>query len=498
MEEAYKIELVNITKDFPGVRALDNVSIRVRKGTIHAIVGENGAGKSTLMKIINGSYTPDSGSIILDGKKTSIKSPLDAMDRGIAMIYQELSYFPELSIQENIYMGRFPDSRIKWFVNWKETGKKVGEMFAQHGLNYDPRMAIKNLSVSDIQMLEIMKAVSINANLIIMDEPTSAISSREIDILFKKIRQMKEDGISILYISHKLEEIFEIADEITVMRDGKVITTGPKEKFDNDSLIAAMVGREIRNIYPKEFVPIGGPILQVRNLCSTGVFMDVNLDIKKGEIVGIAGLVGAGRTELARALSGSDPITSGQILLEGNPVVLTSISSAIGQGLVMVSEDRRLFGIVGCRSIKDNILLAKHRITKGLFVREKESSRIAAQIAKELNVKAPSLYVQAEALSGGNQQKVVLAKWLLVDTKVLILDEPTRGIDVGAKYEVYKIIVELARKGVAIALISAEMPELIGMADRIYVMCKGRFITHFERAEFSQERIMKYATGGKD
>ncbi len=497
MSTTYKLELTHVTKQFPGVRALDRVSIRVKKGSVHAIVGENGAGKSTLMKIINGMYKPDEGIITLDGKDIVIKNPIIARMYGIAMIHQELSFYPDLSIVENFFMGDFPSAHIKSFVDWKVAKRKVKELFEKENLHYDPDMLVKHCSVSDIQMLEILKAISHNAQIIIMDEPTSAISKRETAILFHKIEELRQQGISILYISHKLEEIFQISDEITVLRDGKAIVTGLTNKFSEDSLIEAMIGRQLLEVHPKRVVSFGSVIFKVQDLCSEGIFENINLELRKGEIVGIAGLVGAGRTELARALSGADSFSSGNIYLHDKKVIIDSIPEAIHHGIVMVSEDRRMYGFVGCRSIRENISLAFLKVTKGLFIQKKRELRMVQEKFDELSIRAANLETPVESLSGGNQQKVVLAKWLLLKNEVLILDDPTRGVDVGAKYEIYKIMVDLAEKGVSIILISSELPELIGMTDRLYVMNKGRFTAELKRQEYSQEEIMKYAAGNE-
>lgn len=496
MGEKYKIELREITKDFSGVRALDHMTVRIRPGTVHALVGENGAGKSTLMKILNGLYKPNGGEIYIDGTPVQIKDPIDAREKGIAMIYQELNYIPDLTIEENIFMGRFPNGKAGCFVDWKKVRKLATEFLNEQKLDYDPAMLIKHLSVSEIQMLEIIKAVSFNASVVIMDEPTSAITNREVDRLFEKIEEMKKRGISIVYISHKMDEIFRIADDITVIRDGKGISTGPASDYTQDKLISQMVGREIKNLYPKEETTIGAEVLRVEDLSSEGLFENIGLSIRQGEVVGLAGLVGAGRTELASALSGHLPVTGGKILLNGKEITIKGIPSAIEQGIIMVSEDRRKYGIVGCLDVLDNTILADHCVNKDLFAGSKRQIKRAKGLIQKLNVKTPSLNTQIQNLSGGNQQKVVLSKWLMLDTKVLILDEPTRGIDVGAKYEIYKIIGELAKEGCAILVISSEIPELMGIADRVYVMSKGHMKGQLDRNEFSQEEIMRLAIGG--
>jgi inositol transport system ATP-binding protein len=496
MDFEYVVELKNIIKDFSGVRALDDVSFGIRPGKVHALVGENGAGKSTLMKILNGMYKPNAGQIVIAGKETIIANPIDARGKGISMIYQELNYVSELSIEENIFMGRFPTGKIKGTVNWKEVRKQTKDFLQREGLSYDPSMKIKNLSVSEIQMLEIIKAVSFDAKVIIMDEPTSSITAQEVDVLFERIHELKKRGIGIVYISHKMDEIFRIADDITVLRDGKVISSGHATDYTVETLISQMVGREINNIYPKIAVELGDTLLQIKKLSSQGLFQDIDLTVHKGEILGIAGLVGAGRTELARSIIGLDPITSGEIILNGNVIEPKSVCYMMKNGIIMVSEDRREYGIIGCRNIIENATLADNCATKGLIAGKKSQIAKVKELIKSLNVKTPSLDINVENLSGGNQQKVVLAKWLMLNAKVLILDEPTRGIDVGAKYEIYKIVCNLAKNGCAIIMISSEIPELLGMADTIKVMCRGHISCSISKKEFSQELIMKYAVGG--
>jgi inositol transport system ATP-binding protein len=496
MQTDYVAELRNITKDFPGVCALDDVTVKIRPGKVHALVGENGAGKSTLMKILNGLYKPNAGAIVFYGEETVVTSQIDARAKGIAMVYQELNYISELSIEENIFMGRYPDGRLKGTVNWKEVRRQTKEMLAKEGLNYDPSTKIKNLSVSEIQMLEIVKAVSFDAKVIIMDEPASSITKKEVDMLFRRIEDLKQRGIGIVYISHKMDEIFQIADDITVLRDGKVVSTGSVSDYDIDKLISQMVGREIKNIYPKISASITDLMLEVKGLSSTGVFRGINLSVHKGEILGLGGLVGAGRTELARALIGMDPISAGEIILDGKKLISRNICRTMQEGMIMVSEDRREYGIVGCRNITENATLADNCATKGFIAGTRKQMEKVKTLIKRLNVKTPNLDVNVENLSGGNQQKVVLAKWLMLDTKVMILDEPTRGIDVGAKFEIYKIICKLANNGCAIIMISSEIPELMGIADKIKVMCRGRIYKDIPREEFSQELIMRYAVGG--
>ncbi len=498
MENDFILELINISKSFPGVRALEDVNIKVKKGTVHVIVGENGAGKSTLMKIINGNHQPDTGKIVYKGKEMVMKDTIMTGQIGISMIYQELNFIPELTVAENLFLGREPYKITKKFLDNKALYSKAAELLKKEGLQYSPYTKMKDLSVSDIQMLEIVKAVSIDASLIIMDEPTSAITDREVDNLFKKIEQLKSKGVAIIYISHKLNEVFRIADEISVLRDGVIIETREASAFDHDSVISMMVGRQISNIYPKEKVKIGDVTLRVENLCNGKIFNNISFEARRGEIVGIAGLMGAGRTEVSSAIFGMDSYDCGKIFMEDKEVKIRCVNDAIKNGIIMLTEDRKKYGLVLKRSIRENIALPNLK----QFVRwrwlniKKEESEIES-VSKSLEVKAPDLNTPADSLSGGNQQKVVIAKWLLARPKVLILDEPTRGIDVGAKYEIYKLMVQMAEQGMTIIMISSELPELIGMSDRIYVMRQGELAGELNAEEFSQESIMRIATGGR-
>lgn len=493
MSEEIKLELRNISKSFPGVKALDGVNIVLRKGTVHAVVGENGAGKSTLMKIINGLYRRDGGQVLLDGKEVEFSGPMESSAAGIAMIYQELNFFPELTIAENIYMKRQPTKGGR--VNWKQMVEMAQKLLDDNDLPYDPKMKIKDLPIASIQMLEIVKAVAFNAQVIIMDEPTSSISNKEVQMLFDKINYLRARGISFLYISHKMEEIFKIADDITIIRDGKSITSGAVHDFTEDSIIAHMVGRSIENVYPKEILPLGDVAFEARKLCSKGMFEDVTLNVKKGEIVGMAGLVGAGRSEVCRAIFGLDSLDSGEITLCGKPYVPKDVTHAIKNKILMITEDRKKEGIIGVRSCRENITLTSHHIRKGVFMNLKQEVKEAKEMSDMLKVRFAGIETPIGSLSGGNQQKVLLARWLMLESDLLILDEPTRGIDVGAKLEIYNIMTDLAKKGYAILMISSELPELIGMCDRIYVMSQGYVTGCLNREEFEQERIMQLATG---
>ena len=482
-----------INKSFPGVKALDNVNFAVRKGTVHALCGENGAGKSTLMKIINGIYKADSGQIFLDEQPVDIKNPIQAKEHGIAMIAQELNYVPEMSIEENLFLGRLPVNKLGK-VDWKTVRRETIKFLEQENLPYSPTQKLKTLTVSDIQMLEIIKAISYNAEIVIMDEPTSAITNREVEVLFEKIEQLKQRGVSMVYISHKMDEVFRIADDITILRDGKTVETHPASEMNLDQVIALMVGRKMDNVYPKEEVEIGDPILEVEGLGSKGVFKDITFNARKGEIVGFAGLMGAGRTETISAVFGLDPYDEGTIKVHGKEVSIKKVSDSIDQKVVMLSEDRRRYGIIPIRSVMENASVSSlDKVFYGGKCHPRIERELVGKYFEKMNVKTPSLETAIQALSGGNQQKVLLAKWMLRDPDVLILDEPTRGIDVGAKFEIYRLMTDMVEEGKTVIMVSSELPELIGMCDRIYVMNQGRIKGCLEKEEFSQEAIMRYA-----
>ncbi|MDR3496446.1 MAG: sugar ABC transporter ATP-binding protein [Ancalomicrobiaceae bacterium] len=493
MTQNLLLEVKHISKAFPGVKALDDVSFSVKAGSVHVLCGENGAGKSTLMKIINGIYQPDSGETFVRGEKVHIGSPIKAGELGISMIFQELNYTPEMSIEESLFVGRWPKKRFG-LIDWRSIRERTLQLLEQENLPYDPETKLKDLSISNLQMLEILKAVSRDSDVIIMDEPTSSITNKEIEILFQKIDNLRARGKAIVYISHKMDEIFRIADEISILRDGRVVETRAKDEFDIDSVIALMVGRTLGHGYPKEDVARGETVLEVEHFSGPSGFDDVSFHVKKGEIVGFAGLVGAGRTELVRALFGLDEHFHGTVKVHGNPIKIRSVQDSIKSGIVMLSEDRRRFGIVPVRDVKENVTLASMEqfFKNGHLYTAKERSKVE-EICGRINVKMPSIDVQVSTLSGGNQQKVVLSKWMLQDPDILILDEPTRGIDVGAKVEIYKLMTTLVKEGKSIIMVSSELPELIGMCDRMYVMAAGRITGELERAEFSQETIMRYA-----
>lgn len=493
-----KMRVSGVEKSFPSVKALDNIEFSVRKGTVHALCGENGAGKSTLMKIIMGLYQADKGQIYIDEKPVTIKNPIQARELGISMIAQELNYVPELSVAENLFLGRLPVNKFGK-VNWKKVKADATQFLKDENLPYHPDQKLKELTVSDIQMLEIIKAITNNAEIVIMDEPTSSISEKEVKQLFDKIAELKAKGVSIIYISHKMDEVFQIADDITVLRDGTVVSTDRAEDLDLDTVISRMVGRPLSNVYPKEVVEVGEIALEVKDFCQEGIFEGINFYARKGEIVGFAGLVGAGRTETMRAVFGLDPHEKGQVLINGKEVQIKSPHDSIKQKLVMLSESRREDGIIPVRSVAENATLAslEKYIFGGYTHRAKEQKDVTSMF-KKMNVKTPSLEAEIGKLSGGNQQKVLLTRWMLCNPDVMILDEPTRGIDVGAKFEIYKLMTEIVKEDKAVIMVSSELPELIGMCDRIYIMCQGRISGCISREEFSQETIMKHATGLMD
>ncbi len=491
------LELKHISKSFPGVRALDDVNFSLKKGTVHVLCGENGAGKSTLMKIIDGIYQADEGDVFVNGQKTIIKNPLQAKENGISMIFQELSYVPDMTLEENLFLGNWPKKGAS--IDWKSVRQKTLALLKQENLPYSPDIKLRSLSVSDIQMIEILKAIGNDSQIIIMDEPTSAITNKEVEILFKKIAELKSRGTSIIYISHKMDEIFQIADEITVFRDGRSIATKPVADWTMDQVVEYMVGRKIENQYPKQEIPIGDEMMRVEGLTQPGIFENVSFHINSGEIVGFAGLMGAGRTEIMRAVFGLDPYSSGTIKIKNKEVTIKNVQQSIKHGVAMLTEDRRRTGIIPILSVKYNTTLASMNqiIYKGRLHSEIED-RISTDACKSMNVKTPDLNTKIANLSGGNQQKVILAKWLLCDPDILIVDEPTRGIDVGAKREIYELMNTFAAKGKGIIMISSELPELVGICDRIYVVNEGRIAGMLTRSEFSQESIMQLAVANTE
>lgn len=463
----------HISKAFGGTQALDDVQFDIARGEVHALLGENGAGKSTLMKIIIGLFKADKGSITFDGEPYLAKDPADAIRKGISMIHQELNPEYHLTIAENIFLKR-EDVRGKVFLDKKSTNLKAQQILDELGVKLNAKRMIEGLTLAQCQMIEIIKAVSFDAKLIIMDEPTSSLDSEETEALFNMIRRLKSQGVSIVYISHRMDEIFQICDRVTVLRDGRYVGSEEIGNVDREKLISMMVGRTVKNIFPKTECAIGETVLKVENLTGKG-FSDISFEVRAGEIVGISGLVGSGRSETMRALIGLDPLTSGKVYLSGKEVRIRSVRHALRLGICMVNEDRKNFGLVLHRSIRENISLPnlRERHRKGLINKRREV-RETAEAAQTLTVKAASLELDAYSLSGGNQQKVVLAKWLMSKPKVLILDEPTRGVDVGAKSEIHSLMGRFASEGMAIVMISSELPEIMGISDRILIYREGR------------------------
>lgn len=492
-ESGYVLSLQHISKSFPGVKALDDVCIDVRKGTTHILIGENGAGKSTLMKILDGIYKMDEGCIKLEGEAVKIENPKEAFKLGISMIHQELNFFPDMTAEQYFFLENEPQKFRGW-VDWKTIREKMTKLLEEEKANYKAYTKIRDLSVSDLQLLEIMKATYSGAKIIIMDEPTSAVSEKDARRLFEKIAELKAKGVTIIYISHKMDEIFEIGDYITVLRDGKTIETRSKENFSRHEVIELMVGRSVDNAYPKEHIEIGERLFEAKNYTAKESFHDVSFHVCRGEIVGFAGLVGAGRTEVMRAIVGLDLHKSGELIFKGKPFEADNIADAGNKGILMASEDRRRYGCVAMRSVQENIALSnlKH-FSKFTFIKHKQETEESVRKVKELNIKTPSLKTLIMNLSGGNQQKVILARILVANPDLLILDEPTRGIDVGAKYEIYKIMTQMVKQGIGIIMVSSELPELIGMCDRMYVMREGTIAGELEGKEMTQSNVMHLA-----
>lgn len=488
------LEIKNISKRFSGVQALDDVSLDINGGEIHVVIGENGAGKSTLMKIVAGLYQRDSGKILLEGEEVNFSHPLDAIRSGVAMIHQELMPVPYLTVAQNIFLGREPLTKAG-LLDHKLIVQKAQELMDDIGIEIDPRVEMRHLRTAQKQLVEIAKAVSFQSKVLIMDEPTSALSDKEIDRLYKLIFKLKAEGVAIVFISHKLDEIFHVADKVTVLRDGRFIATKPVGELTHDSLIAMMIGREIQNIYEKVEVPCGKPILEVRNLTKKGLFEDVSFTLHENEILGVSGLMGAGRTELVSSIFGLIPADSGEIYIRGQKVNINSPLDAQKQGMALIPESRHEQGL----NLKDttgfNIsLCALDKLKKGIILDKKKERVSVEKGIREFNVKVPHAKTPVKSLSGGNQQKVVIAKWMMTEPDILILDEPTRGIDVGAKAEIYRLISKLAQSGKAVIMVSSELPEIVGMSDRVLVLCEGRMTGILSGDKINQQDIMRYAT----
>jgi inositol transport system ATP-binding protein len=494
MGEELLLRMTGISKTFPGVQALDDVHLDVAAGTVHALMGENGAGKSTLMKVLAGIYHADSGSIMLGGSEVHVPDSATALRLGIAMIHQELSPVPEMTVAENMFLGREPVNRLG-MVDKRAMVARSQAVFDKWSIDINPRRVMKRLSVAQMQMVEIAKAISTDARLIIMDEPTSAITEREVEHLHRMIRSLRQSGVAIIYITHKMDEVFKIADFVTVFRDGRHVSTLPAGELDRQKLITLMVGRELTHLFPKEEAEIGDVVLSVRGLTRHGVISDVSFDLRRGEILGLAGLMGAGRTEVLEAIFGITRIDAGEIVVNGSSIAIKSPADAIEAGMGLLTEDRKLTGIMGVLSVRDNMTIANlNRFSPGGILRKRQMEAACQGQRKALAIKTPSLAQLIRNLSGGNQQKVLVSRWLLTLPDILMIDEPTRGIDVGAKSEIHRLMSGLAREGKAILMVSSEMPEILGMSDRVLVVAGGRITAEFSRADVTQEKVLEAAT----
>lgn len=488
MDNNYILTLKNITKEFPGVKALDDVTINIERGTIHGLVGENGAGKSTLIKILAGIYQPNKGEIILDGKPCRFNSPIEARRAGISVVHQEIKLAEPLSVAENMFLGNV---QLKnGLVDWKGMRRRAREIVEDLGMDIDINAQVSSLTVAKKQIVEIMHAINNNSRILIMDEPSAVLTDREPEVMFRIVKQLRDEGITIIYISHRLDEIFGLCSNVSVLRDGCHIDTIPVASVDRQGLINMMVGREMGQEYPKEVGNVGGTILEVKNL-SRGILQDISFEVKSGEVFGISGLVGAGRTELARAILGIDKPESGEVYVRGKKVHYRTFADAIRDGLGLIPEDRKLQGLVQIMSVKRNTTLVNmKRVLRAGVISSSLEEKLSKEYADKLHVVTPSMETEVQYLSGGNQQKVVIAKWLFQNSEILFLDEPTRGIDVGAKAEIYRLINRMAKEGKTIIMISSEMPELLGMCDRIMVMHEGHKMGELNAAEATQAKIM--------
>lgn len=502
-DSGYILELKHISKSFPGVKALDDVSFAVRPGRVHALMGENGAGKSTLMKCAFGIYQPDKGEIFVNGEPVVFSGPSDALEHGIAMIHQELQPMRALSVMENVWVGRLPYRNtlgVHW-VDWKQLYDQTKELLDDLEIPIDPKAKVLTLSTSHCQLIEIARSVSYNAKIIIMDEPTSSLTEVEAELLFKLIKKLTDKGVSIIYISHKIDEILRISDDVTIMRDGQLVGDWPADELDTDTIVKRMVGREMSNRFPAKKHTPGGVKMEVKGFTSANPhsFKDVSFSLHQGEILGIGGLVGAQRTELVETIFGLRKKSAGEIFIDGQKIDIQSPDDAISHSMALLTEERRVSGIFPKISVLENITIAKQTAdpkvyTDGLFLNNKRRLEDAVQYVKAFEIKTPDIKAEIQNLSGGNQQKAVLARWMLLTPQILILDEPTRGIDVGAKYEIYSLMEQMAQEGKAVIMISSEMPELLGMSDRIAVMCEGHLSGILDGADATDEKVMFLAS----
>jgi inositol transport system ATP-binding protein len=495
MADEYLLRMEGISKYFPGVQALDDVHLNVRPGTVHALMGENGAGKSTLMKVLIGMYHADAGTVTFDGREAHFQDTATALASGVSMIHQELSPVPFMEVHENIYLGREPLNRFG-LVDKGLQITRTRELLKRLAIDINPRSLMRRLSIAQTQMVEIAKAISYDSKLIIMDEPTSAITEREVDHLHRIIRSLRDEGVAVIYITHKMDEVFKISDFVTVFRDGKHVATLPAAELDRQKLITLMVGRELTHMFPKEDAEVGEVVMSVRGVTRRGVVEDITFDLRRGEILGLAGLMGSGRTEVLEAIFGVRRIDAGEIQVRGKSVKIKSPADAIAAGMAMLTEDRKLTGIMGVLSVKDNMTVAAlPRYSPRGFLRKGQMEAACLEQKDSLAIKTPTIEQLIKLLSGGNQQKVLVSRWLLTTPDILMIDEPTRGIDVGAKAEIHRLMSALAKEGKAVLMVSSEMPEILGMSDRVLVMHEGRLTGEFSRAEATQENIMRAATG---
>jgi ABC-type sugar transport system ATPase subunit len=489
------LELLGVSRSYGGVQAVARVSFAVRAGTVHALVGENGAGKSTLVKILTGIVQPDEGAVVVDGDARRIADPQSAHRLGIVAMYQEPTVFQDLTVAENVFAGRRPRGRLRT-VDWGAMRRETNRILRELEVDIDPGTPVRGLGVADRQLLEIAKALSSSARLLIMDEPTAALSPHEVDNLFATVRRMRDRGVAVLYISHRLEEVAELADVVTVIRDGRHIDTRPVDELSQGEIIRLMVGRSLDQLFPKEDAEVGDVVLRAEGLSRGGLFADVTFELRRGEIVGLAGFVGAGRTELARAIFGVDPLDEGSLWIDGRPFTPRSPRAALRRGLAYLPEDRLQQGLVQPMTIAQNTSLAVlPELTPGGILRPRRELALTRRFVERLRIKATSPTQIVRSLSGGNQQKVVLSKWLAAEPRILILDEPTHGVDVGTKADVHRTISHLATQGLTILLISSELPEILGMSDRVLVMREGRLVGEFDRAAATQERVIAAAAG---
>ena len=488
MKNDYILNIKGVTKEFPGVKALDSVSIQVERGTIHGLVGENGAGKSTLIKVLAGIYQPNEGEIILDGEVQHFNAPVEAKKAGISVVHQEIKLAETLSVAENMFLGN-PIMKGK-IVDWQGMRTRAKEIVDELGMDINVNERVSDLSVAKKQIVEIMHAINANSKILIMDEPSAVLTDRELVVMFRIVKQLREKGITIIYISHRLEEVFDLCDNVSVLRDGRHIKTMPTKELTRQDLINMMVGREMGQEYPKEPGTIGDVILEVRNL-NAGILKNISFSVHAGEVFGISGLVGAGRTELARAILGIDKIDSGEIYVRGKKVHYHTFSDAIKDGLGLIPEDRKLQGLIQIMTVKKNTTLVNlKRVIRNGVIKEQLEDTYSKEYVEKLHVATPTVETEVQYLSGGNQQKVVIAKWLFQESEILFLDEPTRGIDVGAKAEIYRLINQLVKDGKTVIMISSEMPELLGMCDRIMVMHEGHQKGELSAEEATQGKIM--------